>query len=225
MRARTAWDGLEGLSRGLEEDLARSHTAAMRETAALAQQDVRSDTQAAFQGNRLPKTWRARTFPEGRDSVDAAGWIWTRAPELIDAHSRGLTIYARGGRWLAIPTDAAGSYGLARGAAAGSFARRGNRERVTPGGFERRTGMRLRFVYEGGGKALLVADAARRDRFGIARPYSGRGRGAKLYGPAGQTIVVFILVPRVKLPQRLNLDAIAERAAGRYPALLMKHWR
>lgn len=226
MAFRVEFDGLAGLSGNLESSLGRGVTRAMREGAELLKADLRSETQSALKGNSLPKAWRSRVFPQGGDSVDAVAWVSTKAPKLIDAFSRGVTIRARNGTWLAIPTDAAGKHGLRRGAAGfgATTNRRGARERVTPGGFERRTGLKLRFVHGGGRRAFLVVDAAQRDSYGKAKAYSGRGRGSKLYGPAGQTIVVFILVPQVTLKKRLDLDAVADRGAARIPGLLVKNW-
>jgi hypothetical protein len=57
------------------------------------------------------------------------------APNIVDAFDRGVTIKSSRGFWLAIPTPAAGVKGLS---ATGSL------KRITPSGWERRTGMRLR---------------------------------------------------------------------------------
>lgn len=233
MRVRTRID-TDGLTAGLEADLARGVTLAMREAGAALQQDLRAETDAAFKGNKLAKTWRLKVYPEASDSAAAAAWVWTKAPKIVDAFDRGATIRARGGKWLAIPTENAGKYGQRRDANTGFghiFGRRNAAdqrtvERVTPGGFERRTGMKLRFVYDGSGRrAFLVVDKARRLASGVAAPYRPKGRGSKLYGPEGHTLVVFILVPQVTLTKRLDLDAAAQRAANRIPALLTKHWR
>lgn len=218
--------GLEGLAKGIEADLAAAVTGGMREAAELAKQDLRAATSQALSGNSLPRAWRSRLFPMSGASVDAAAWVETRAPKLIDVFSRGATIRARNGTWLAVPLPAAGRFGLRRGS--GGFGvttnSRGARERITPGGFERRTGLKLRFVFGKGRKAYLVVDGAQLTR-GLAAPYRGRGRGSKLYGPAGQTIAVFALVPQVTLKKRLDLDAIADRAGERVPGLIVKRWR
>jgi hypothetical protein len=34
-------------------------------------------------GQRLANTWRSRTYPEGQQSVAAAGFVWSKAPNLI----------------------------------------------------------------------------------------------------------------------------------------------
>ena len=226
MSFRTAFDGVSGLAKGIETDLAKAVTGGIGEGTELLKQDLRGETARALSGNSLPRAWRSRLFPKSGSSVDAAGWVETKAPTLIDVFSLGATIRARGGVWLAVPLPAAGKYGLRSGA--GGFGvttnSRGARARITPGGFERRTGLKLRFVFGRGRKAYLVVDEAQLTR-GLAAKYRTKGRGSKLYGPSGRTIAVFALVPQVTLKKRLDLDAIADRAGARVPGLIVKRWR
>ena len=119
-----------------------------------------------------------------------------------------VTIRSSRGFWLAIPTPAAGKTG---------FTSTGARKRITPGGWERRTGMRLRFVYRRGAPSLLVADNARLTKRGLARA------NTRLAGRS--TVVVFILVPQVTLRKRLDIDGIAQRWAARVGPLLVQNWR
>ena len=230
----------KAVAAGLEEDLARIQTDAVREASQLFRDDLRQETREAFLGrsdfrNRLPMAWRMKTYPQAGASLDPAGWIYVRGPRpgsptagtpaavLIDAFEKGVTISARRGGWLAIPTEAAGKRAPLPGAPARGRGSQG--ARITPQGFERRSGRTLRFVPKGPGKAYLVVDNARRDRLWRAQPYSPRGRGAKLYGPAGQTIVVFTLVRQVRLPKRLDFTGAVQRADLRWEGLLSKHWR
>ncbi len=207
-------NGLEGT----EGDIARSVTAAMRQATEGLKSDLRADVVDAGLGQRLANTWRGKTFPESGASIEAAAFVWSKAPNIVDAFDRGVTIRSRHGFWLAIPTPAAGATGLAA---------TGARRRITPGGFERRTGMRLRFVYRRGRPSLLVADNARLSKSGLARPNTGRTRGGAVYTRlAGRsTVVVFILVPQVTLRKRLNVEDAAVRWAERVPALIASNWR
>jgi hypothetical protein len=196
--------------KGTEGDIARSVTAAMREVTEGLKNDLRADVTGAGLGQRLANTWRGRTFPESGASIEAAAFVWSKAPNIVDAFDRGVTIRSRDGFWLAIPTPAAGLTGLSP---------TGARKRITPGGWERRTGMRLRFVYRRGRPSLLVADEARMTRRGLAaksRSKSGRGQ---------VTAVIFLLVPQVTLQKRLDVDATATRWAARVPGLIASHWR
>lgn len=226
MAFRSEWTGMTGLAKEIEKSGGNAVRLAMLEAVAETLDDVRAETARAFSGNRLPKTWRGRVFPQNAASLDAAGWIETKAPKIIDPSARGATIRAANGFWLAVPTREAGRYGIRAGA--GGFGTttnsRGAREAITPAGFVRRTGLKLRFVYDSPRRSFLVVDQAQLTR-GLAAPYRSRGRGSRLYGPAGKTIVVFTLVPQVRMKKRLDLDAVAKRGADRAAAAIVKYWR
>lgn len=227
MRAKVSVEA-EGLAAEIEKELARDVTASVREGTETLKGLLRGATEQAFKGNRLPKAWRAKVYPQGQNSVDAAGVVSVRgkAAEIIETALKATVIRARGGRWLAIPTEAAGKFGLKRGAngMGATVNKRGARERITPGGFERRTGMKLRFVYEGGKKggrrAFLIADQAMLGPGRVARPYRTKGRGSRLYGPAGQSFVVFVLVPQITTQKRMDLDLIAEQVGAKTAGLI-----
>jgi uncharacterized protein (DUF2267 family) len=209
------------LAKGLAQaecDAARSVTSAMREVTERLKTELRADVVDASLGQRLANTWRGKTYPEGGISLEAASFVWSKAPNIVDAFDRGVTIKSSRGFWLAIPTAAAGVKGIS---ATGAM------KRITPGGWERRTGMRLRFIYRRGQPSLLVADNARLSKKGLARPNIGRTRaGAQLTRLKGRsTVVVFLLVPQVTLQKRLDIAAIAQCWADRLPSVIAGHWR
>jgi hypothetical protein len=218
MRFTLKTDDLANGVSGAEADAARSVTDAMREATAGLKGDLRADVVDAGLGQRLANTWRGKTYPEGGTSLEAATFVWSKAPNIVDAFDRGATIKSSRGFWLAIPTPAAGLKGLSS---------TGALKRITPGGWERRTGMRLRFVYRRGRPSLLVVDNARLSKKGLARPNIGRTRAGvqftRLKGRA--TVVVFILVPQVTLRKRLDIASAAQRWADRVPSLIAQHWR
>ncbi len=147
MRFDVKTDDFNMVANGIGDDAARAVTGAMDEIAGGLKDDLRGQVTQAGLGARLANTWQARRYPAARASVDAAAYVWSKAPKLITAFDKGVTIRSSRGVFLAIPTPAAGLRGLGR-------------ERVTPGGWERRTGLRLRFVYRRLGPSLLVADDA-----------------------------------------------------------------
>jgi hypothetical protein len=211
----------DDLGKGLtqaEGDAARSVTSAMREVTEGLKTELRADVTDAGLGQRLANTWRGMKYPEGGISLEAATFVWSKAPNIVDAFDRGVTIKSSRGLWLAIPTPAAGVKGLST---------TGAMKRITPGGWERRTGMRLRFVYRRGRPSLLVAENARLSKRGLARPNIGRTRaGAQYTRLKGRaTVVVFILVPQVSLRKRLDIVSIAQRWADRVPGTIASHWR
>ena len=83
-------------------------------------------------GQRLARTIRSEIWPKGRHSMNAASMVWTRAPVIVNAHDTGPLIRSNDGFWLAIPLEAAGK------------SRSG--KRPTPGEWEARTGLRLRWT-------------------------------------------------------------------------------
>lgn len=173
------------------------------------QGDWRRQVEASGLGSRLARTIRAETFPR-MPSSNAAALVWTRAPALIDAFERGAMIRSKDGFFLAIPTEAAGQKGLGR-------------KRITPGGWEQRTGMRLRFVYRRGAPSLLVADNARLNVRGRAVLNRRKVRRDGIQ-TGSQTVPIFIMLPQVKLRKRLDLVPPAERWAARVPQLIVQNW-
>jgi len=170
----------------------------------------RRQVESAGLGSRLARTIRSEVYPRQRPSSNAAALVWTRAPVLIDAFDRGALIRSSDGFFLAIPTEAAGQRGLGR-------------TRVTPGGWEQRTGIRLRFVYRSPLPSLLVADDARMTTRGRAVLNRRRAR-ADGTRTGSMTIPIFILVPQVRLRKRLDLARDAEAWAARLPRLITEHW-
>jgi len=176
--------------------------------------ELRAQITASGLGERLAKTWRSRVYPVGEKSASAAALIWTKAPELVDAFDRGVTIRSKDGFYLAIPTAAAGT-------------QRGSRRqgRLTPGIWERRTGRRLRFVYRRGAPSLLVADGVRVDKRGFAVSNEGRRNGRTYTRLQGATTsVIFVLLPQVTLRKRLNVQESGSRWQARLPTLVLEYW-
>jgi hypothetical protein len=178
-------------------------TAATREAGNGLKTAWRAQITGAGLGQRLARTIRSERFPKGKPSLNAAALVWSKAPLIIGAHETGPLIRSKDGFWLAIPTTAAGK--SSRGG------------RITPGEWERRTGLRLRFVYRRSGPSLLVAEGRlnTRGRAVASRSKSGRGLA---------TVPIFLLVPQVRLPKRLDLARDAERAQNSVPGLIVANW-
>ena len=181
----------------------RAVTAAMREAGTGLKSAWRTQITGAGLGRRLANSIRNQNFPRSGESLDAAALVWSKAPVIISAHDTGPLIRSRDGFWLAIPTPAAGK------------SRKGGR--ITPLEWERRTGLRLRFVYRRRGPSLLVAEGRLNTKGRAVASRSKTGRGVA-------TVPIFLLVPQVKLPKRLNLDRDAERALDSVPGLIVANW-
>jgi hypothetical protein len=154
-------------------------------------------------GTRLVKTIQSQVYPKSGQSLNAAVVVWSKAPVIVGAHDTGPLIRSRNGFWLAIPTPAAGR------------SLRGGR--ITPGEWERRNGLRLRFVYRRSGPSLLVAEARLNTKGRAVRSRSKTGRGVA-------TVPIFLLVPQVKLAKRLDLERDAMRAHSALPGLIVGKW-
>jgi hypothetical protein len=201
------------LEKALLEDIRAGERAVKRAVSVAGaglQRDWRSQITKAGLGARLPRTIRTRAYPVGDDSLNAASLVWSNAPEIIGAFDRGVTIRSRDGFWLAIPTPLAGTKGLGR-------------KRITPGGFEQRTGLRLRFVYRRTGPSLLVADGARINARGRAVMSRAKVRADGIQRGA-VTAVIFWLVPQVTLRKRLDLARDADKWAAQVPGLIVQYW-
>jgi hypothetical protein len=178
-------------------------TAAMREAGSKLKTAWRGQITGAGLGHRLANSIRSQTYPKVGESLSAAAFVWSKAPQIINAHDAGQMIRSKSGFWLAIPMAAAGKGPRGR--------------RITPGEWEKRRGMRLRFVYRRGAPSLLVADGRLNSRgLGVAsRSKTGRGQS---------TVPIFLLVPQVRLAKRLNLARDAERAQAAIPGLIVANW-
>ena len=163
----------------------------------------RAQITGAGLGQRLARTIRSEQFPKGKPSLNAAALVWSKAPVIVGAHDTGPLIRSKSGFWLTIPT-----------AAAGKSSRGG---RITPREWEQRSGLRLRFVYRRSGPSLLVAEGRLNTKGRAVASRSKTGRGVT-------TVPIFLLVPQVKLPKRLDLARDAEAALDSVPGLIVANW-
>lgn len=181
----------------------RAVSKAVSEAGASVKTAWRAQITSAGLGQKLANTIRSAQFPKGKPSLNAAAVVWSKAPVIVGAHDTGPLIRSKDGFWLAIPT-----------AAAGKSARGG---RITPGEWERRSGLRLRFVYRRTGPSLLVAEGRLNTRGRAVASRSKTGRGVT-------TVPIFLLVPQVKLRKRLDLARDAARAHDALPGAIVANW-
>lgn len=178
-------------------------SAAMREAGNSLKTAWRGQITGAGLGTRLGNSIRLATYPKASSSLNAAALVWSNAPVIVGAHDTGPLIRSEDEFWLAIPT-----------AAAGKSSRGG---RITPGEWERRTGLRLRFVYRRRGPSLLVAEGRLNTKGRAVASRSKTGRGLA-------TVPIFLVVPQVRLRKRLDLARDAERAADGVPGSILAKW-
>jgi hypothetical protein len=131
----------------------------------------------------------------------------------VRAFDEGTVIRAKRGLWLAIPTPSAPKRGVGG-------------KRISPATWpENRLGP-LRLVPRRNG-GLLVADnlaaSVRRDT-GALRGFRKASARARSTGQGLTTVVMFVLVPQVKMPKRLAIDPSVKRWLVRTPKLIVDSW-
>ena len=167
-------------------------------------------------GTRLAKSWRGDVYPRREFSLNAAGVVYTKAEKIMKSFNYASVIRSRDGYWLAIPTPDAK---LSKS----TFAKR-----ITPGQFERRKGIRLRFVYQKHGPSLLVAEnrkASYSRKTGQLAGFRKASQSAINSGRGITSVVMFFLVPQVKMPKLIRFEPEATKWHNRLPALIVKHWK
>jgi hypothetical protein len=164
-------------------------------------------------GQRLANSWRVKHYPN--EKLDAASLVYSKAPQIIRAFDEGALIRAKRGGFLAIPTENAPKRGT-------------DRRRITPRNFPEHRFGQLRLVPRRNGPSLLVVDSVRASfsrKSGNLRGFRKASDRARRAGNALTTVVMFVLVPQVKLEKRLDVKREAERWSAKIPALIDQRMR
>jgi Family of unknown function (DUF6441) len=175
--------------------------------------ELRRQVTGAGLGQRLANSWRDSHYPNQR--LDAASLVYTRAPQIIRAFDEGAVIRSRRGRFLAIPTENAPRKGT-------------DGRRIKPSTFPEHRFGPLRFVPRPSGPSLLVVVGLRASfsrNTGELRGFRQAMDRARRSGQGLTTVVMFLLVPQVKLRKRLDVARAAERWSGQLPALIEQQLR
>jgi len=188
-------------------DIERAAASGTREAGRGLKTELRRQVTSAGLGQRLANSWRDSHYPNQR--LDAASLVYTKAPQIIRAFDEGAVVKSRRGRFLAIPTENAPRIGT-------------DGKRISPRTFPDHRFGPLRFVPRSGGPSLLVVDGLRASfsrKTGELRGFR-RATRARQSGQGLTTVVMFLLVPQVKLRKRLDVAQAAERWSGQLPALI-----
>ena len=124
-------------------------------------------------------------------------------------------VRSRRGRFLALPTGNAPKKGT-------------DGRRISPSSFPEHRFGPLRFVHRRSGPSLLVVDGLRASfsrQTGELRGFRRAGERARRTGTGLTTVVMFLLVPQVKMPKRLDVARAAERWSARLPELVERRLR
>lgn len=109
---------------------------------------MRTQVKSAGLGSRLANTWRGDIYPKAKNSISAAGVVYTKAQKIMEGFEYQTVVRGKNGLWLAIPTAA--------------ISKRIRNKRMTPALYERSKGVRLRLVYRKNGASLLVHEQKRK---------------------------------------------------------------
>src|SRR5919106_5165271 len=175
--------------------------------------ELRRQVASAGLGQRLANSWRDKHYPNQK--LDAASLVYTKAPQIIRAFDEGALIRSKRGRWLAIPTENAPRKGT-------------DGKRISPRTFPEHRFGPLRLVPRPSGPSLLVVDSLRASFSRKNQELRGFRRAtdrARRNGQGLTTVVMFLLVPQVKLRKRLDVARAAERWSGQLPALIEQQLR
>jgi Family of unknown function (DUF6441) len=189
-------------------DLERAAAAGTKEAGRGLKTELRRQVTSAGLGQRLANSWRDIHYDNR--GIDAASLVYTKAPQIIRAFDEGAVIRSRRGRFLAIPTENAPRKGT-------------DGKRIRPSTLPEHRFGPLRFVPRRNGPSLLVVGGLRASfsrKTGELRGFRRATDRARQSGQGLSTVVMFLLVPEVKLRNRLDVARGAERWSERLPALI-----
>lgn len=214
-----------GLAADIKAAAAKHITAAMKTEARTLERAVEQATTTAGLP-ALAKTWQSRVYPDGKDVMGPAIWVWSKAPVPMRAFVYGAEVRPKGGRYLAIPTQ----WNEPRGRR-GTGGRRGMK--VTPDQMAAAKGET--FVIEGKSGVLLWCVRV--------RPVNGRGRGRRHLTGGGATfntghrrasvleaqfsaaaargfVPLFVLMKEATIRKRIDLGPAVAASSARIKAAL-----
>lgn len=180
-------------------DRLRTGTSAVRTATKNLERSIEAAVRSAVGG----KLWRAvasNFYPETGIAQNPTGSIFLNGR---DRTVGAFTFFTKPGRiqskddfYLAIPTPAAGP--------------RNRNGVLTPGEWERRNGVRLRFVYRPGRPSLLVLDeGVLSGKRQVGRLNTDRRRAT---GRGNTTVVIFVLLPSVAFANSVALEGYIRAA-------------
>lgn len=202
---------------------ARACTEGMRATIESGKNFARQQVVSAGLGERLAKTWRGETYPNrsGVFSMEPAGLLFSKAPDIIHGYAYGGTIVpVNGKRYLAIPTR----YALKLVPTLVGNMRR--TKKVTPQRLADFLGVRLvlRRNRHGTlwleGRGLRLSKSRKPTRSGTAKKASDKmiAKGKDLALP------LFWLVKQATLTKRLDLPAIESHMLAQLEGNITRRW-
>ncbi|WP_242095423.1 DUF6441 family protein [Sphingomonas sp. CROZ-RG-20F-R02-07] len=201
MRITAVLDGLDVVLKAAEGEIASVVTDAMREGAAGLKDELREQVRGAGLGSRLATTWQGIAYPETGESIEPAGYVYSRAPTIISAYAEGAQIVPiNGHRFIAIPTK--------------NVPRASGRRMPRMTVFEVETAFNQDLILRPGrrGSLLGFVDAVRAKS--VRRPgVRNATKGRLAQGRKRELILMFVFVKAVRVAKVLDVEGAANRWA------------
>ena len=206
MQTRIELLNVDKVSYELRGEIYLAATRAVQRATRQLEQDLEAQTRAVVKGNAW-RAWKSRTYPNSaRPSKDPVGMVFgnggRRTKGMIAYWSQPGVNRSAAGFWRAIPTKAAGSQGRDRN--------------LTPGEWERRTGIKLEMVMPRKGRgryAMLIASGTfAKNKSGALRKFTQRREDQ---GREQISVPIFILIPEQVHANRVSIGSAVERAERR----------
>jgi len=182
--------------------------------------ELRTDVVGAGFGTRLSNTWRSKLYDDSKGpEVDVKGFIYSRAPEIIESFDQGVVVRPKnGGRYLAIPTK-----NIPRHISRGKGKKRAN---ITPKLYRERKG-ELSLIKSKKGHLFLIAQrqATYSKKTGEFRGLRKPSKRSLETGNNLVSTVMFILIPQAKMPKKLDVDKIADLWSAKHIDLMIKKYK
>ena len=184
-------------------------TSGVKEVSTGVQNDLRQQVVSAGLGQAVANAWRTKYYPSGK-SIRAAGFVYSKAPNIIYAFDYGAVIKSAKGFFLAIPTPSAPKRGT-------------DGKRINPSNFPEASLGKLRFVYRPGAVSLLVVDDLIA-RTGVRGGFRVASATALRSGRGVTTVPMFFLVPQVTMKKKLDIDTVADKWQDSLPEKIIANW-
>jgi hypothetical protein len=192
---------------GIVSDVLGAATDALRVTTRQLERELEDITRRAVKGNSW-RAWASSVYPRSGAARAPVGEVFVKGGR----RSRGMMSFwttpgvnrSKDGYWLAVPLPAAGARGRSRD--------------LTPGEWERRTGVRLQYVHRNGdGYAMLVAEGVLAGNgSGVLRRPSDLRRKLDVsrtgQARARKTVPIFLLIPFQRHANRVSVEPAITRA-------------
>jgi hypothetical protein len=189
---------VDGLRYALEGELQRvdqAQSSALQEATQGLKDELRQET-AAVLGTRVSLTWRSRFYPNRGDSRGPAGFVWSKAPRIIDFWSAQRVVTPLG-QAFAIPVNPV-------------IKRRGRKATIAE--VEQKYGKLQAVRLKDGNIGLFATLVRSKSGSGFRSPTKGRSR----QGRSAERVLMFILVRTIRSTKLIDIDAAAARWATRY---------